>query len=148
MRKKVEVIPILVLLLMVFFSGFAQKSALAQFFVTRTLRFTGTVCPPDAKDLKCGLAYQKILIENKEWILKVTKVEDKNYPGMTQSQLIQQMPSNLMLKEGVKGVLSPLQKPDIVGKDITMEGFVYASSGWMEVNELKIVKINKKEKKQ
>jgi hypothetical protein len=97
---------------MVFFAGFTQEGAFAQFFVTRTLRFTATIYPADAKDIKGGLRYQKILIKNKEWILKVTKVEDINYPGMTQSQLIQQMPSNLILKEGVVGVLSPFQKPD------------------------------------
>jgi hypothetical protein len=145
MKKKVKAIFIFVLFFMVFFAVFTQEGAFAQFFVTRTLRFIGTIYPPDSKDLKGGLAYQKISIENKEWILKVTKVVDINYPGMTQSQLVQQMPSNLILKEGVKGVLSPFQHPDIVGKVITIQGFVYASSGWMEVNELKI---NKKEKKQ
>lgn len=145
MKKKVKGIFILVSLFMVFSAVFTQEGAFAQFFVTRTLRLTGTIYPPDSKDLKGGLAYQRISIENNEWILKVTKVEDINYPGMTQSQLIQQMPTNLILKEGVKGVLSPFQQSDIVGKVITMQGFVYASSGWMEVNELKI---NKKEKKQ
>jgi hypothetical protein len=145
MKKKAKVILILILLLMVFFSVFTREGAFAQLFVTRTLRFTGTICPPDAKDLKGGLAYQRILIENKEWILKVTKVEDTNYPGLTQLQILGQMPSNLIFKEGVKGVLSPFQHPDIVGKVITIQGFVYASSGWMEVNELKIIK---KEKKQ
>lgn len=145
MGKKGKVTFILVLFLMIFFAGFTQEVALAQSFVLRTLRFTGTICPPDAKDLKGGLAYQKISIENQEWILKVTKVEDVNYPGMTQLQILGPMPNPLILKEGVKGILSPFQKPDIVGKVITIQGFVYASSGWMEVNELKIVK---KEKKQ
>jgi hypothetical protein len=144
MKKKVKGAFIIVSFLMGFFVGFTQEVAFAQSFVLRTLRFTGTIYPPDAKDLKGGLAYQRILIENKEWILKVTKVEDVNYPGMTQLQLLGPMPPRLNLQEGVKGVLSPFQKPDILGKVITIQGFVYVSSEWMEVNILKIGKGEKK----
>jgi len=143
MTKKVKGTLILVSFLMGFFAGFTQEVAFAQSFVLRTLRFTGTIYPADAKDIKGGLRYQRIVVENKEWILKVTKAEEVNYPGMTQLQLLGPMPHRLNLQEGVKGILAPFQYPDILGKVITIQGFVYVASGWMEVNELRV---GKKEK--
>jgi hypothetical protein len=75
----------------------------------------------------------------------VIKVAEVNYPGKTQLQMLGPIPNPLILKDGAKGVLSPFRKPDIVGKVISMQVFVYVFPGWMEVNELKINKEEKKE---
>lgn len=124
MKKKVKGIFILVSVLAGIFAGSTQAVAFPPVSSLPTLRFTGTIYPSDAKNIKGGLRYQRILIENKEWILKITKAEDVYNPGRTQLQVLRPMPPRLKLQEGVKGVLAPFQKPDIVGKVITIQGLV------------------------
>jgi hypothetical protein len=144
MKKKVKGIFILVSVLAGIFAGFTQAVAFPSVASLPTLRFTGTIYPSDAKNIKGGLRYQRILIENKEWILKITKAEDVYNPGRIQLQVLQPMPPRLILQEGIKGILAPFQKPDIVGKVITIEGLVGFASGWMKVYELTIGKEEKK----
>ena len=144
MKGKVKGTFMIVALLAGIFLGFPQKAVCRQGFGYPTLRFTGTIYPSDAKDIKGGLRYQRIFIENKEWILKITKAEDIYSPGKTQLQVLRPMPHHLMLQEGIKGILAPLQKPDFVGKPITIKGLVNFSSKWMKVYELTIGNEEKK----
>ncbi|HJX31053.1 MAG TPA: hypothetical protein VJ624_04275 [Thermodesulfobacteriota bacterium] len=144
MKEKLKGTFIILAFLAGIFVGFPQKAVCGQGFALPTLRFTGTIYPSDAKDIKGSLRYQRILIENKEWILKITKAEDVYNPGKTELQVIRPMPHHLNLQEGVKGVLAPFQKPDIVGKVITIQGLVSFAAKWMKVYELTIVKEEKK----
>ena len=144
MKGKVKGTFMIVALLAGIFVGFPQKGFCRQGFGLPTLRFTGTIFPSDAKDIKGGLRYQRIFIENKEWILKITKAEDVYSPGKTQLQVLRPMPHHLILQEGIKGILAPFQKPDIVGKVIRIQGLVSYSSEWMKVYELTIAKEEKK----
>jgi hypothetical protein len=57
-------------------------------------------------------------------MLKITKAEDIYNPGATQGQGLRPMPLRLNLQEGIKGILAPFQKPDIVGRVITIQGLV------------------------
>ena len=144
MKEKAKGTFIIVAFLAGIFVGFPQKAIYGQRFAPPTLRFTGTIYPSDAKDLKGGLRYQRIFIENKEWIFKITKAEDVYNPERTQLQVLRPMPPRLILQEGIKGVLEPFQKPDIVGKVITIQGLVSFGSEWMKVYELTIAKEEKK----
>ena len=144
MKEKAKGTFIIVAFLAGFFVGFPQKAVCRQGFGLPTLRFTGTIYPSDAKDIKGGLRYQRIFIENKEWILKITKAEDVYSPGKTQLQVLRPMPHHLILQEGVKGIFAPFQKPDIVGKVITIQGLVCFASEWMTVYELMIGNEEKK----
>jgi hypothetical protein len=144
MKGKIKGTFIIVVFLAGIFVGFPQKAVCRQGFGYPTLRFTGTVYPADAKDMKGGLRYQRIFIENKEWMLKITKAEDVYSPGRTQLQVLRPMPHHLILQEGIKGILAPFQEPDIIGKVITIKGLVSFSSEWMKVNELTIVNEEKK----
>jgi len=143
MKKKVKGIFILVLVLAGIFADFTQAVAFPPVSSLPTLRFTGTIYPSDAKDIKGGLRYQRIFIEDKKWILKITKAEDIYNPGRTQLQVLGPMPLRLNLQEGVKGILAPFQKPDIIGKVITIQGLVGFASEWMKVYELTIGKEEK-----
>lgn len=144
MKGKIKDAFIIIVFLAGIFVGFPQKAVCRQGFGYPTLRFTGIVYPADAKDIKGGLRYQRIFIENKGWILKITKAEDVYNPGRIQLQVLQPMPPRLILQEGIKGILAPFQKPDIVGKVIRIQGLVSYSSEWMKVYELTIVKEKKK----
>ena len=144
MKGKIKSIFLIGAFLAGIFLGFPQKTIYGQRFAPPTLRFSGTIYPADAKDLKGGLRYQRIFIKDKEWIFKITKAEDVYNPGKIQSQVLRPMPLRLNLQEGIKGILAPFQEPDITGKFITIKGLVSSSSGWMRVSELTIGKEEKK----
>jgi hypothetical protein len=42
------------------------------------------------------------------------------------------MPLRLNLQKSVKGILAPFQKPDTIGKVITIQGLVDFASEWMQ----------------
>ena len=144
MKGKIKGIFLIGAFLAGIFLGFPQKAIYGQRFAPPTLRFTGTIFPADAKDIKGGLRYQRIFIKDKEWILKITKAEDVYNPGRIQSQVLRPMPLRLNLQEGIKGILAPFQEPDIIGKFITIKGLVSSSSGWMKVYELTTGEAEKK----
>lgn len=144
MKGKIKGTFIIVVFLAEIFLGFPKNVVCRQGVGFPTLRFTGTIYPSDAKDIKGGLRYQRIFIKDKKWIFKITKAEDVYNPGRTQLQVLRPMPLRLNLQEGIKGILAPFQAPDIVGKVIMIQGLVSFGSEWMKVNELTIAKEEKK----
>lgn len=107
------------------------------------IRLTGVVYPAGAKDIKGGLTNLVLIAEKKELILKVTKAENVYNTDVTGLQIAESLSDRLNLQEAKKGILAPFQKPDMVGKTITIQGLVDSSSDLMEVYQLTVGEVGK-----
>jgi hypothetical protein len=123
-KTKVTSTLIVVVLLAGVFIFFAQSAVQAQWGSMSSIRFTGTVYPADKKDVTGGLGNLKIYIGKKEWIYNVTNVENLNDPTMTSLEIMDN--------------LFPFQKPDILGKTVTMQGILVTGAQLFQVDKLMI----------
>jgi len=107
------------------------------------IRLTGVVYPADAKDIRGGLKNLMLIAEKKEWLLKLTKAENVYNTDVASLQVSESLSDRLNLQEAKKWVLAPFQKPDMVGKTITIQGLVDSSSDLMEVYQLTVGEVGK-----
>ncbi len=138
MERIAKSLLIIVVLLVAIFAGFAQQMVFAQPGVLPTVRLTGTVYAPHTKGLEGGLAIMRILMGKTECVFKITNAQDVFNQEITGMELLDNLDDQLELKEGSKGILAPLQKPDAAGKTVTIEGILDEATGFMEVTKVTI----------
>jgi len=138
MERNLKGMLVAIVLLAVCITGVTEKMVFGQPVVMPTVRLKGTVFASDTKGPEGGLATMKVFMGKMEWMFNISKAEDIYDQDITGMDLLDDMDDSLELKEAKKGVLAPLQKLDVAGKTVTLEGLLDESNGFMAVTKLTI----------
>lgn len=106
-----------------------------------TVRFVGAFYPPEEKEKAKQQARDllKIGIKKEEWIFAVQDV-DVISPSITDNRLLSALqPPRTLRLVGPEALLGQVKAPDIVGKRVSMKGYLRLQERMLEVAELTVL---------
>jgi len=116
-------------------AGFGgHRGSEPEFSAPPLISLTGILYPPEQK--VAGMYRFTVFAKDKEWTFVVEKA--RNISGLEPAQKILRdlFPSTLYLW-GSNKLITPLEKPEVVGKLITIEGYVHVANNIIEVRAVR-----------
>lgn len=92
------------------------------------VRLTGTLLPAEERGLNGNRESLDVLINGKAWIFQLAKVENLKASGGSGGAILRQLFPDRVNFVGANDLIHNLQEPKVIGKPLTIIGFLYPAS--------------------
>lgn len=106
--------------------------------IPRVVSLTGILYPPGQRELVSVHALT-VYVQGKECVFDLKKVENLRAGSTTGWEILHEIFPSILRFWGPSKYISPLEKPEIIGKSITIRGFLYVDTGIFYITEIKNV---------